>query len=147
MTRENTAEGERPGSGRRLTARRSLTLVRAAAISAALAAYAWFDATAAPFTTRSLVGVLIPGVVLAGIAYVKPPRRIPSPQRLDIQGISYWLICVTALFEWEASAWRDNSLPWHPSLTNLINPFLGVHLVKTAAILVWLLAGWELVKR
>ena len=69
--------------------------------------------------------VLIPGVVLASIAYWWPPERIPPPANLDITGVSYWAICVAALFEWEASAYKDNSLPWHPSLTDLINPLLG----------------------
>ena len=47
--------------------------------------------------------------------------------------MSYWMICLAAFFEWEASAWRDNSWPWHPSFTNLIDPLLDPHLVKTAA--------------
>ncbi len=121
--------------------------VRATLIGAMLAGYSWVDAEAAPFTARSLVGVLIPGAVLGAIAYGRPPERIPAPEQLDIKGISYWLICIAALFEWEASAFRDNSLVWHPSLTNLINPLLAPHLVKSAAILVWMLAGWGLVKR
>jgi hypothetical protein len=120
---------------------------RTALIGLALAAYAWIDGTAAPFTTRALVGVLIPGAVLVTIAYGWPPRRIPPPDELDPLGVSYWMICVVALFEWEASAFRDNSLPWHPSLTNLIDPLLAPHIMKSAAILVWMLAGWGLVKR
>jgi hypothetical protein len=116
-------------------------------ITAALAAYAWVDGTAAPFSTRALVGVLIPGAALGIIAYGWPPRRIPPPGELDPLGMSYWVICVVGLFEWEASAFRDNSQPWHPSLTNLIDPLLAAHAMKSAAILVWMLAGWELVKR
>jgi hypothetical protein len=116
-------------------------------VAAVLAAYAWIDGTAAPFSTRALVGVLIPGAVLGIIAYGWPPRRIPPPAELDPLGMSCWMICVVALFEWEASAFSDNSLPWHPSLTNLIDPLLGAHALKSAAILVWMLAGWELVKR
>ncbi len=121
--------------------------VRNALIGVVLLSYAWVDAAAAPFTTRSLVGVLIPGAVLGAIAYGHPPERIPPPDELDITGMSYWLICIAALFEWEASAFGDNSLPWHPSLTELINPLLAPHLMKSTAILVWLAAGWGLVKR
>jgi hypothetical protein len=51
------------------------------------------------------------------------------------------------LFEWEASAVRDSLVPAHPSLTDLINPLIAPHPIKAAAIVVWLLAGWALVKR
>ena len=112
-----------------------------------LASYAWIAGETAPLTTISLVSVLIPGLTLAVIAYWWPPKRIPPPEKLDITGVSYWAICVAALFEWEASAFRDGSFPWHPSLTDLINPLLGPHIVKSAAILVWLLVGWALVRR
>ena len=120
---------------------------RTAAIGAVLAGYAWAAGAAEPFSTTSLVFVLIPGVVLAAIAVAWPPQRTPAPEKLDITGMFYWVIAVAALFEWEASAWKDNSLPWHPSLTDLINPMLGPHLVKSAAILLWILVGWALVRR
>ena len=128
-----------PGRG----GRRARTIL----VGTGLAGYAWVAGSTAPLTTDSLVIVLIPGVVLAVIASWWPPERIPPPDKLDITGVSFWAICVAALFEWEASAFRDNSLPWHPSLTDLINPLLGPHLIKSAAILVWMLVGWALVRR
>jgi hypothetical protein len=128
----------RPG-GRRL--------VRKLVIGAGLAAYSWAAASAAPFTTIALLCVLLPGAVLAVIAIWRPPARIPPPDRLDVTGFSYWAICVVALFEWEASAFKDNSPWWHPSLTDLINPLIAPHPLKSAAILLWLLAGWALVRR
>jgi hypothetical protein len=131
------------GSGSDRPGRRARTAV----IGVGVGGYAWAVGSTEPFSTISLVGVLIPGMVLAAIAYAWPPERIPPPDKLDITGVSYWAICVAALFEWEASAFRDNSLPWHPSLTDLINPMLGPHLVKSAAVLVWLLVGWGLVRR
>jgi|SRR6266568_41196 len=135
-------------SGRWLTrARWPSGGARAALIGLGLAGYAWVDATAAPFSIRALVGVLIPGAVLAAIAYRWRPSRIAPPERLDVTGMSYWAICITMLFEWEASAFRDNSWPWHPSLTNLINPLLAPHPLKSVAIVVWMLVGWALVKR
>lgn len=121
--------------------------VRTTLIGIVLVAYAWFDAGAEPFTTRSLVGVIIPGAVIGAIAYGRPPERIPPPEQLDILGMSYWMIILGVLFEWEASAVRDNSLPWHPSLTNLVDPLLSTHVTKSLAIVLWLMAGWGLVKR
>ena len=116
-------------------------------ICAGLAAYAWVDARAAPFSRGALAGVVVPGALLAFIALARPPQRIPAPEQLDAIGMSYWMICLAVFFEWEASAWRDSSFPWHPSFTNLLLPLLVPHLVKTAAIIVWLLAGWGLVRR
>ncbi|HYB87114.1 MAG TPA: hypothetical protein VEC76_09705 [Streptosporangiaceae bacterium] len=121
--------------------------MRTAAIAIVLAVYAWVAGSVPPFSTAALVMVLIPGVVLAVIAYGWPPERIPAPDKLDITGMFWWVIAVAALFEWEASAYKDNSLPWHPSLTDLINPLLGPHIVKSAAILLWILVGWALVRR
>jgi hypothetical protein len=127
--------------------RRPAHLALLVLICAGLAAYGWVDASAAPFTRGALVGVAVPGALLAIIAVGRPPERIPPPDELDVRGMSYWLIALAAFFEWEASAWRDNSWPWHPSFTNLLLPLLEPHLVRTAAIMVWLLAGWALVRR
>ena len=137
--------GHRPGLP--LWPGRRGSRARAAAIGIVLAGYAWAAGSTEPFSTIALVCVLIPGVVLAAIAYWRPPERIPPPDKLDVTGMSYWAICVAALFEWEASAFRDNSLPWHPSLTDLINPLLGPHVVKSTAFLLWMLVGWALVRR
>jgi hypothetical protein len=121
--------------------------VRKVVIGAGLAAYSWVAASTVPFTRNALLVVLLPGAVVAVLAYGRPVRRIPAPDRVDVTGCSYWAVCVIALFEWEAAAFRDNSLWWHPSLTALIDPVLGVHPVKAAAILIWLLSGWALVRR
>jgi hypothetical protein len=127
--------------------RRPAHLALLALIIAGLAVYSWAVAAAAPFSRGALVGVVIPGAVVGLIASFRPPERIPPPAELDMVGMSYWMICLAAFFEWEASAWRDNSWPWHPSFTNLLDPLLAPHLIKTAAVLVWLLAGWALVRR
>ena len=121
--------------------------VRKAAIGSGLVAYSWVAGGTTPLTAKALLSVLLPGAVIAGIAYGRAPERIPPPDSLDMAGFSYWMICLAALFEWEASAFKDGSHWWHPSLTDLINPLIEPHPVKSAAILVWLLAGWALVKR
>ena len=120
---------------------------RNAVIGAGVIGYAWWLGGTTPFSTRALLGVLLPGAVLGVIAYARPPERIPPPDTVDVTGFSYWVICIALLFEWEASAVRDNSPPGHPSLTDLINPLIAPHPIKAAAIVVWLLAGWALVRR
>jgi hypothetical protein len=121
--------------------------IRKTVIGTGLVTYSWMAGSTTPFSTRALLSVLLPGAVIAGLAYGRSPERIPPPDSLDVAGSSYWIICLAALFEWEASAFRDHSLWWHPSLTNLVNPLIAPHPVKSAAILAWLLAGWALVKR
>ena len=128
----------RPAGGR---------LAKRLAVGIGLAAYCWAAAGAAPFTITALLWVLLAGAVIGGIAFWRPPERIPPPDRLDVTGFSYWAIGVAALFEWEAAAFKDNARWWHPSLTDLINPLIAPHPLKSAAILLWLLAGWALVRR
>lgn len=117
------------------------------AVTAALAVYSWWLAGLAPFTMTSLMAVLVPGAVVAGLAIWGPPGRIAAPARLDGVGFSYWIVCVAGLFEWEASAFRDNSQWWHPALTDLVNSVIAPHPLKSLAILLWLLTGWGLVRR
>jgi len=118
-----------------------------AAIGAVLVAYSWFASSTEPFTRNGLLIVLLPGAVVGVVAYGWPVRRIPPPDRLDRTGSLYWVIAITALFEWEASAFRDFTDGWHPPLSDLVNPVLGVHPLKMVAMLIWLLTGWGLVRR
>jgi hypothetical protein len=138
------------GAGRRLGEAQlppGARSAQSAVVGAAVVGYAWLLGGIAPFSTKALLGVLLPGALLGVIAFARPPERIAPPESVDVAGLSYWAICIALLFAWEASAVRDNSPPSHPSLTDLINPLIAPHPVKTAAIVVWLLAGWALVKR
>jgi hypothetical protein len=121
--------------------------LRKAAAGAVLIAYSWFAAAAVPFSRNALLIVLLPGAALAVIACLRPPKRIPPPGRLDLAGFSYWAVAVVALFEWEASAFKDGAPRWHPALTTLIDPALGSRPLRAAGILIWLFAGWALVRR
>jgi hypothetical protein len=121
--------------------------LRKAVAGAVLIAYSWFAAGAVPFSRNALLIVLLPGAALAVIACLRPPKRTPPPDRLDLAGFSYWAVAVGALFEWEASAFKDGAPRWHPALTTLIDPALGSRPLKAAGILIWLFAGWALVRR
>jgi hypothetical protein len=138
--RPDQPPGQSRSPGRRLT-------VKKLVIGTGLVAYSWFAASTEPFTRDALLIVLVPGAVIGFLAYGRPPGRIPPPQSLDIAGFSYWAITIAILFEWEAAAFKDNSQWWHPALTDLVDPMLGTHPVKALAILIWLLAGWGLVRR
>jgi hypothetical protein len=121
--------------------------VRTVVVGAGLVAYAWVASAMAPFSTRALIGVLLPGAVLGAIAYGRPPERIPAPQTMDVAGFSYWAIAVAVLLEWEASAVLSGSQWRHPSLTEVISPLIAPHPLRTAAMLAWLAGGWALVRR
>ena len=117
------------------------------ALSAVLFGYAWLAASTRPFTFMSLLVVLLPGAVVAGVAIWGPPDRIEAPDRLDITGFSWWLVIVAVLFEWEAAGFRDNSPWWHPSLTELVNPIIAPYPLRAIAFFLWLITGWALVRR
>lgn len=117
------------------------------ALSAVLFGYAWLAASTRPFTFMSLLVVLLPGAVVAGVASWGPPDRIEAPDRLDIGGFSWWLVIVAVLFEWEAAGFRDNSPWWHPSLTELVNPIIAPYPLRAIAFFLWLITGWALVRR
>src|SRR6266571_1705059 len=88
-----------------------------------------------------------PWAVLTAVAVLRPPRRIPPPEGLDVTGASYWAVVAILFFEWEAAAFRDGSQWWHPTLSIATGPLLHHHGVKSAAFAVWLLAGWGLIRR
>ena len=129
------------------TGRPSGRPVRKIVIGTGLVAYSWAAGATAPFSADALLGVLPGAVLVAAIACRFAPERIEPPGHINAVGFSYWAIGIAALFEWEAAAFRDNSPPWHPSLTELVDPLIGPHPLKSAAVLVWLLAGWGLVRR
>lgn len=120
---------------------------RNAVLGAGLVAYAWVLGGTAPFSTKALLGVLFPGAVLGFIAFRRPPERVAPPESVDVTGLSYWLIAIALLFEWEASGFRTGTNSWHPTLTELLDPLLQPHPIRSAAIVAWLMAGWALVKR
>jgi hypothetical protein len=117
------------------------------ALSVVLFGYAWLAASTRPFTFISLLVVLLPGAVVAGVATWGPPDRIEAPDRLDIAGFSWWLVVVAVLFEWEAAGFRDNSPWWHPSLTELVDPIIAPYPLRSIAFFLWLITGWALVRR
>ncbi len=138
---------EQPGRGGHAERSRTRHGARIALIGTGVAGYSWVAGMLASFTLASLISVLIPIAVLGVIAYRLGPRRIPAPRRLDITGASYWALAVIMFFEWEAAGWRDGSQFWHPTLSIVLAPWMGHHIIKSVSFAVWLMAGWGLVKR
>ena len=141
------ADGGQERAARQRWARKLRPSGQRLALSAVLFGYAWLAATTRPFTFMSLLVVLLPGAVVAGVAIWGPPDRIEAPDRLDIAGFSWWLVIIAVLFEWEAAGFRDNSPWWHPSLTELVNPIIAPYPLRSIAFFLWLITGWALVRR
>ncbi|HUK68209.1 MAG TPA: hypothetical protein VLW50_05570 [Streptosporangiaceae bacterium] len=121
--------------------------VRTATVGVGVAGYSWLAGGISAFTGVATISVAVPCVVLAMIVFRWPPERIPPPERLDITGASYWAIAAMLFFEWEASAFRDGSHWWHPTLSAATGPLLHQHVVKSALFAAWLLTGWGLIRR
>ncbi len=121
--------------------------VRTATMGAGVAGYSWLAGGISSFTGAATISVAVPWVVLAVIAFRWPPERVPPPERLDIAGASYWAIAAMMFFEWEASAFRDGSQWWHPTLSVVTGPLVHQHVVKSAVFAAWLLTGWGLIRR
>lgn len=138
---------EQPGRGGNVGRARTRRGARIALIGTGVAGYSWVAGTLASFSLASLISVLIPIAVLGTIAYRLGPRRIPAPRRLDITGASVWALVVIMIFEWEAAGFRDGSQWWHPTLSMVLSPWMGNHLLKSAAFAAWLLAGLGLARR
>lgn len=138
---------EQPGHGGQPWRSWNRRRARIALLGAGVAGYSWVAGMFASFTVTSLVSVLIPIAIIGVMAYSLGPRRIPAPRRLDITGLSYWALAVILFFEWEAAGYRDGSQWWHPTLSIVLSPWMGHHIVKSAAFAAWLMAGWGLAKR
>lgn len=121
--------------------------VRTAVAGTGVAGYSWVVGGIPSFTSAATIAVAVPWVVLALIAWLYPPKRVPPPDRLDVTGTSYWAIVTILFFEWEAAGFRDGSEWWHPTLSVVAGPLLDYHLVKSVAFAAWLMAGWGLIRR
>ena len=120
---------------------------RAVAWSGA-AVYSWFAGGMESFSRGAEVAVALPVLVLFGIAAFAPPRRKPAPRRVPLRGWLLWLVPLLGFCALEAvNKWGFGSVPDHPTWSDLTDPVLQWQPARAAAVLAWLAAGWELVRR
>lgn len=121
--------------------------VRGIAAFLTLGVVVWTAGTFHSFTWQAATSVLLAGIVMA-VAALSEPRTPPmAPAELRPRGVTYWLICTFAFFEWEVAAAVDGAAGNHPTLSQLLDPVLDTHPGRSAAYLLWLYAGWGLVRR
>jgi hypothetical protein len=121
---------------------------RRAAAWSAVAVFAWFAGGLDSFTAAADVAVALPVLLLLGVAVLAPPRRKPAPRRVPPRGWLPWLVPILGFCALEVvDKWVFGSLPAHPTWSDLMDPVLAWRPARAAAVLVWLAAGWELVRR
>jgi hypothetical protein len=110
--------------------------------------FSWFAGGLQSFTVAADVTVAVPVLLLCGIAVLAPPRRKPAPRRVPLRGWLLWLVPLLGFCALEiVDNWVFASLPDHPTWSYLMDPVLAWRPARAAAVLVWLVAGWELVQR
>jgi hypothetical protein len=106
----------------------------------AVLAYAALGATFASHSVSALVAVLVPAVtVLIAVLTVRRPRA--RPKKLDRTHLP-WLCWLVAFGAWELVALVRNDL----TISLLMDPVLVIYPLRVAGWVLWLWAGWLLVR-
>jgi hypothetical protein len=102
--------------------------------------YACLGATFASHSIPALVAVLVPGVAaLVAVLVVRRPR---VPARIGTRHLP-WLVWAVAFGLWELAALLLGEL----SFSLLMDPVLEIYPLRVGGWLLWLSAGWLLVRR
>jgi uncharacterized membrane protein YfcA len=110
------------------------------ALLAAGLAYAAFGASFASHTVGALVAVLVPATaVLVGVLVLRRPRA--TAPRIDRTHLP-WLVWVLAFGVWELAALFAGDL----TISLLMDPVLVIYPLRVAGWVLWLWAGWLLVR-
>lgn len=102
-------------------------------------AYAALGATFASHTAGALVAVLVPATAVLVVS--ARARRGPVP-RLDRSHLP-WVVWVLAFGAWELAALFARDL----TISLMMDPVLEIYPLRVAGWLLWLWAGWLLVRR
>lgn len=102
--------------------------------------YACLGATFASHSVEALVAVLIPGVAALIAVLVKRRPRVPA--RVGARHLP-WLVWAIAFGVWELAALLLGEL----SFSLLMDPVLEIYPLRVGGWLLWLSAGWLLVRR
>jgi len=120
----------------------------AVAVWSAAAVFAWVAGGLESFTAAAEVAVLLPVLVLFGIAVFAPPPRKPAPRQVPLRGWLAWLVPILGFCGLEVvNGFIFGSVPAHPTWSILMDPVLEWHPARAGAVLIWIVAGWELVRR
>ncbi|HSV67152.1 MAG TPA: hypothetical protein VLJ59_14730 [Mycobacteriales bacterium] len=109
---------------------------------------AWVVGGFDSFAPASEMAVVAISLGLFGVAIFAPPPRKPAPRRVSLIGWLAWLVPILTFSVLEiVNSLVFGSTPTHPTLSGLMDPVLESQPVRAAAVLLWLAAGRELLRR
>lgn len=109
--------------------------------------YCWVVAGFGSFTSSSTIAILGTGLVALVVAFACPPPRIATTKPLSKVGVSVWVAILASFSIQEVLNDILGSTRAHPTLSVLMDPFLGVHVVRAIALAIWIRVGWVLLRR
>jgi hypothetical protein len=131
-----TREAAPAGHDRAVVAGAVLVLVGYAAVAGRFETFTW----------PAQVATFIPGLVAVVVAWRVPARTSARPGRRRIGWVCWWLIAagVLVLELWSLAAGADHE---HPTISDLVNPWLAGTPGRAVAFGLWLVLGCWLVGR
>jgi hypothetical protein len=117
-----------------------------AAIVLVAIAYSWAAGHLATFTRPAEVATFLPGLLAVVIAARITPRSSCRPDRSTRGWLTWWVIAI-ALTAVEIVALGLGASHAHPTISDLVNPWLSSTPGRAAAFALWLGFGFWLVRR
>lgn len=109
-------------------------------------AYSWVAGHCTTFTRSAEVVTFLPGLVGVVVAFRSTPRSAPRPGRSRLGWLSWWLI-VVGLTAVELAALLLGADHAHPTISDLVNPWLLSIPGRAVAFGLWLALGYWLTRR
>jgi hypothetical protein len=125
---------------------RSVLPVLAAVVVAVL--YSWATSRLTPLTWPATLATVLPGLVVCGIALLRPPTRCSAPRRWGVAALMPWVVLAVLVCGWQLYAFVQDSRIAHPTLSALASPLFATSAERRmVGYLLWLAAGAWLVRR
>lgn len=118
-----------------------------AAVLVAAATYAVVMGQLHSFTWESTLGLTLAGAVALWVGLDRDRPRLPAAPRPSWVGIGAWAVPILGFSALEIVNDLLGSTYQHPTLSVLMDPVLENPVYRTAAVALWLLTGWELLRR